>query len=109
MNGRMPLGHVEHGTPYAAGSQLVFVTRVVVHVRPPSALVMYETSNRVLPLKVRSLVIRSSRPLAGSTLSSTLIRSPDAGATTAGAVHLVMSLTLAYVSRICALPSTISV
>src|SRR6266699_6933318 len=109
MKGRTPLAQEPHGTPYVEGSQLVLVTRVVAHVWPPSALAMKETSNSVFPLKLRSLVIRSSRPLDGSTLSSTLMRSPDAGATIAGLLHFVMSLTFAYVSRICAFPFTISV
>jgi len=41
------------------------------------------------------VVIKSSRPLEDSTLSSTLIRSPDAGATITGMLHFVMSVTFA--------------
>ena len=40
MKGRTPLAQEPHGTPYCAGSQLFFVTRVVDQVLPPSELVM---------------------------------------------------------------------
>src|SRR5437763_125309 len=51
----------------------------------------------------------SMRPLAGSMLISTLMRSPLAGATTLGADHFVKSLVLADVRKICARPFTMSV
>src|SRR3982751_5200693 len=97
------------GTPYCDGSQLDFVTRCTVHVRPPSGLPKYVTSNWVLPLQLRSLAMRSMRPLPGSMLISTLMRSPAPGATTCGADHLSSEPRLAYVTRICARPATISV
>src|SRR3954451_10367836 len=66
-------------------------------------------SNSVFPLQLRSFAIMSMRPVVGSMLISTLMRSPAAGATTAGVVHVVRLATSADVSRICALPSTMSV
>src|SRR5512146_2770093 len=97
MNGSIPS---PDGTPYADGSQLDRVTRCTVHDLPPSPLPRYVTSNNEFPLQLRSLVIRSMRPVVGSTLISTLMRSPDDGATMCGALHWPGFLTLAEVSRI---------
>src|SRR5690242_14934885 len=96
------------GTPNADGSQLDVVTRFADHVTPPSPLDRYVTSNSELPLQLRSLVMTSIRPLTGSMLISTLMRSPALGATIMGVLHWSRCAALAQVSSTCARPFTIS-
>src|SRR3954468_746678 len=66
-------------------------------------------SNNVLLLQLRSLAIRSMRPLNGAMLISTLIRSPAPEATTCGADHEDRFSRGAEVMRISARPPTMSV
>src|SRR3954467_8906 len=109
MNGRIPVALELLGTPYCDGSQLCFVMRRTFHVVPPSLLPKYVTSNSWLLLQLRSFAMRSIRPLVGSMLISTLMRSPAPGATICGVLQCVTSLALAYVSSTCARPLTMSV
>src|SRR5918911_5342450 len=107
MKGRIP---DPSGTPYCEGSQLDFVARRVLQEWPPSELPKYVMSKSVLFVQLRSFAIRSIRPLPGSMLISTLMRSPAPGATICGFDHGENTASrLAEVRRIWARPATMSV